>query len=45
LNYPARQFYEKVGFTLDRTIQKTVERGSKVLTVVRYRRTLWFHFV
>ena len=40
LNSRARQFYEKVGFTLDREVQKTVERGSKVLTVVRYRRTL-----
>ena len=37
LNYPARQFYEKIGFTLDREIQTTVERGSKTFNVVRYR--------
>ena len=40
LNYRARQFYEKVDFTLDREIQKTVVRGARMLTVVRYRRTL-----
>ena len=36
LNYRARQFYEKIGFKLDRG-QKTVERGSKTFNVVRYR--------
>jgi GNAT superfamily N-acetyltransferase len=40
LNYPARQFYQKIAFTLDREIQKTVERGSKPLNVVRYRHKL-----
>ena len=40
LNYPARQFYEKVGFTLDPEIRTTVERGSKTFNVVRYRYSL-----
>jgi ribosomal protein S18 acetylase RimI-like enzyme len=43
LNYSARQFYEKIGFTLDREIQKTVERGSKTFNVVRYRYPGPFH--
>ena len=40
LNHPARQFYEKVGFTLDTEIRTTVERGSKTFNVVRYRYAL-----
>ena len=40
LNYPARQFYERVGFTLDPEIRTTLERGSKTFNVVRYRYSL-----
>jgi ribosomal protein S18 acetylase RimI-like enzyme len=36
----ARNFYEKVGFCLETGIQKTLQRGAKVVPAVRYRLTL-----
>jgi ribosomal protein S18 acetylase RimI-like enzyme len=36
----ARRFYEKIGFRLEREIDKTVERGGQKFRVLRYRHTL-----
>ena len=35
----ARRFYEKIGFQLEREIEKTLERGGETFRAVRYRHT------
>jgi hypothetical protein len=39
-NGVAWAFYEKIGFSLERGIEKTLERGTTTVRAVRYRLTI-----